>query len=729
MNFKFNPFLLAIFFSLVVQAQQSKTVLTKIERSVNVGDTFDYFDASLAPFYHGVASGDPLEDAVIIWTRVTTNQLSVDVNWRIATDMTMNNIVNQGSVTTTQDQDYTVKVDAKNLNPYTTYYFQFEALGATSVIGKTKTAPAQEDIVDNLRFAIVSCSNYQDGYFNVYNQIANRSDLDAVIHLGDYIYEYESGGYGYSQEIGRGHVPENEIITLDDYRVRHSFYKLDPMLRNVHQQHPFINIWDDHEFANDANKFGAENHTEATEGDWETRKNNAFKAYFEWMPVRANTIEEYRLYRTISYGKLMDLIMLDTRIEGRYTQVTTSKNLISAASSNDEFKSFAQNVIAKKNLKNESELREVLEAVLPMVLRVSSEEKIAEGTLSSKEFDIVVDEFTKLVQNANTSKVSTSSDTGELERLLRKGTRYNLETEKKSSKATYNSILGAEQFAWLKEELQASSAKWRVIGNQVMLMPWNGVPTNDAWDGYQEEREVLLEFVDTNDINNIIVLTGDIHSTFIGEVEYEGDCKMCEFIVPSVTSTNLDFLGGVVSGLSQFYIRLLNRHIKDVDLDNHGYYVLDVREDRVQGDWYDINTIEAPVSGEQRSRSWYVNIDDCQVRSTSIPAVAEVSTRAAGLDATIGNTGMINKDDFTIMGLYPMPLQNLGNIHYIVHQNTTMKISIYDLSGKKIRELQNERMVPGIYNLSFDSTTISSGNYVVAIETDNTRISRNIVVK
>ncbi len=187
-------------------AQEIKTVLTKIERSVGSGNVENIFDNNLEPFYHGVASGDPLEDAVIIWTRVTTNDDSVIVNWKVATDAAMTQIVKEGEVETGQNKDYTVKVDVTGLSAFKTYYYQFEALEAKSIIGRTRTTPKKNELVDNLRFAVVSCSNYQSGYFNAYNQIAERNDIDAVIHLGDYIYEYETGGYGYSDEVGRVHV-------------------------------------------------------------------------------------------------------------------------------------------------------------------------------------------------------------------------------------------------------------------------------------------------------------------------------------------------------------------------------------------------------------------------------------------------------------------------------------------------------------------------------------------
>ncbi|WP_109300100.1 alkaline phosphatase D family protein [Aquimarina sp. AU474] len=721
-------FIMAFLIAQCFYAQQPKTQLTKIERSTSNKSIDAYFNASLAPFYHGVASGDPLENAVIIWTRITTNNATATVNWQVATNPEMTQIVQQGQLVTNQSKDYTVKVDVTGLDAFTTYYYQFETEGSQSIVGKTRTTPAQNEMVDNLRFAVVSCSNYQNGYFNAYNQIADRNDIDAVIHLGDYIYEYESGGYGYSDDIGRGHLPENEIITLDDYRVRYSYYRLDPMLRNVHQQHPFINIWDDHEFANDASKFGAENHTPSTEGSWETRKNNAYKAYFEWMPVRANSIEQYRLYRKISYGKLLDLIMLDTRIEGRETQVSTSKNLISAAASNEKFKQYAQEVIAKKDLNNPNDVKEILYTVLPMLLQVSDTSEKTSTGLSVLEFERLVTLFTEAIIQKKAVDNNNAS-TKELETLLKKGTVFSEQENTKENKATYTSILGSEQFDWLTEQLLSSSAKWRVIGNQVMMMPWNGVPSGDAWDGYSEERDRLLGYIKDNSIDNIVVLTGDIHSTFAGEVRYQRDCEMCEFVVPSVTSQNLDFVGSIASGIGEFYIKLLNRHIKDVDLDNHGYFVLDVNQNRAQADWYDIADLSKPTVGERRSRGWYVNSNDCKIRKASNAARSIARNTDQESMITKKPVESLAKDDFVIIGAYPNPMQNEGNIHYLVNKESTIKIALYDLNGKFIQELQHQKVEKGIYNLSFDPSGIKNGNYIIVVASENVKASRKIIIK
>ena len=271
------------------------------------------FDEALKPFYHGVASGDPLHDRVIIWTRITPGDSlpSIDVEWQISESDDFTIPIQTGTVTTSPDKDYTVKVDVKDLSPNKFYFYRFSALGGTSLTGRTKTTPVE--MTDSLRFAVVSCSNWEFGYFNAYARIAEK-ELDAVLHLGDYIYEYGTGKYG-DTTIGRYNLPAHEILSLQDYRTRHSQYRLDEGLRKISMKHPFIAIWDDHEVANDTYAGGAQNH-QTEEGDFNARKKVAKQAYYEWLPIR----DGGKHYRYISYGKLADLIMLDERLEGRTMQ-------------------------------------------------------------------------------------------------------------------------------------------------------------------------------------------------------------------------------------------------------------------------------------------------------------------------------------------------------------------------------------------------------------------------
>jgi alkaline phosphatase D len=277
--------------------------------------------ADAAPaFLHGVASGDPLPDGVLLWTRVTPVPEAIpgsgigpdtEVSWVVATDKALANIVAKGSLTATAASDHTVKADIRGLAPATDYWYRFSAGPTDSPVARTRTAPAADAAVTGLRFGVVSCANWEAGHFSAYRHLAARGDLDAWLHLGDYIYEYGTGEYGTRDTVVRQHAPTHEIVTLADYRTRHARYKTDPDLRALHAAAPVVAIWDDHEFANDTWSGGAENHTEGAEGSWTARQAAAKQAYFEWMPVRpaiAGTT-----YRRLRFGKLVDLSLLDLR--------------------------------------------------------------------------------------------------------------------------------------------------------------------------------------------------------------------------------------------------------------------------------------------------------------------------------------------------------------------------------------------------------------------------------
>ncbi|EFL41855.1 alkaline phosphatase [Streptomyces griseoflavus Tu4000] len=277
--------------------------------------------AAQAPaFLHGVASGDPLPDGVLLWTRVTPvpeatagSGLGPDteVSWTVARDKAFTDVVARSSAVATAASDHTVKADIRGLRPATDYWFRFSAGGTDSPVARTRTAPAADAAVTGLRFGVVSCANWEAGHFSAYRHLAARGDLDAWLHLGDYVYEYGTGEYGTRGQVVRPHAPAHEIVTLADYRLRHATYKTDPDLQALHHRAPVVAIWDDHEIANDAWSGGAENHTEGAEGTWAARQAAAKQAYFEWMPVRPAL--EGTTYRRLRFGKLADLSLLDLR--------------------------------------------------------------------------------------------------------------------------------------------------------------------------------------------------------------------------------------------------------------------------------------------------------------------------------------------------------------------------------------------------------------------------------
>ncbi len=278
-------------------------------------------------FAHGVASGDPRPSSVVIWTRVTPTSASkpgsgagptVTVRWQVSTNSLFTRIVRSGDVRTGPARDHTIKVDVTGLQANTTYYYRFVYGTVRSAVGRTRTTPTTTASPANLRLGVVSCANLQAGWFSVYRHLANRNDLHAVLHMGDYLYEYAPGEYGYGQgnQDIRPHEPPHEMLTLPDYRQRHAQYKRDPDLQRLHAKYAFICTWDDHESADDSWKGGAVNQNPG-EPDWATRRAAAYKAYDEWMPIRLNGTASLgdgtQIYRRLQYGDLVEISLLDLR--------------------------------------------------------------------------------------------------------------------------------------------------------------------------------------------------------------------------------------------------------------------------------------------------------------------------------------------------------------------------------------------------------------------------------
>ncbi|QPK82849.1 alkaline phosphatase D family protein [Corynebacterium qintianiae] len=283
-------------------------------------------ESQYSHFMHGVASGDPTPTSVILWTRVTVGPEATPgsnvgedavVGWEVATAPDFANVVRSGTVTTSAAVDHTVHVDPNGLEPSTVYFYRFSYNGTYSAVGRTRTAPAYEASVEQVTFALASCANWEAGYFAAYRDMAERAErdeFDAVVFLGDYIYEYPTGEYGGKSGVSRIHSPQNETVTLTDYRMRHGRYKQDLQLQRAHAAVPWIVIWDDHETANNSWRDGAENHTPGEEGAWMDRRNAGQQAYFEWLPVRATRPSEGgHIYRSLQFGSLVNLTMMDLR--------------------------------------------------------------------------------------------------------------------------------------------------------------------------------------------------------------------------------------------------------------------------------------------------------------------------------------------------------------------------------------------------------------------------------
>ncbi|BCS17507.1 alkaline phosphatase D family protein [Aspergillus puulaauensis] len=307
------------------------------------------YEPSQLNFTHSVASGDPYADSVILWTRIAPSMEASDSNttvsgdvplydheneryakasahpicvqYRVFSDKSARDVVDQGRALTSSDIDYTVKVEATGLKPFTTYWYRFNVCNSDNVspLGRTKTAPSAKDEAEEVKLAVHSCSNYPNGYFNAYGNVARKDNVDYVVHLGDYIYEYESGVPGVDE---RAVVPQREIFSLYDYRTRLGQYRTDADLVASHQKFPWITVWDDHEIANNGYRdgFSGLRNTEDSFLNYgpqisvDQRKLNAVRAYFEWMPIRQVDMDDgLRIWRNFQMGNLFDLIMIDTR--------------------------------------------------------------------------------------------------------------------------------------------------------------------------------------------------------------------------------------------------------------------------------------------------------------------------------------------------------------------------------------------------------------------------------
>ena len=524
--------------------------------------------ASHPVFQHGVASGDPLPHAVVLWTRVTPTPDAtpgsgrggpVTVTWQVAKDARFKKVVSEGRFRTSASRDHTVKLDAKGLEPATEYHYRFQALGQRSPVGRARTAPDKRDIPENLRFGVVSCANLEAGFFSAYRGIAAREDLHAVLHLGDYLYEYPNGAYalGPDNVVVRPHDPPTEMVTLEDYRRRHANYKSDPDLQAAHARYTWIITWDDHEVTNDQWAEGAENHQPDTEGDYLVRKARAHRAYDEWMPVRmdgsASLGDGTRLYRRLRFGHLAEVSMLDLRSYRSEQVVTAAPTPVPAA----------------------------------------------EAEVSDPERTILGEQ-----------------QMGWLKESLTRG------DHAPQWKVIGNPVMIAPvTFADLPNDVLDP------INDVTGLLPGDGLPYNvDQWDGYTADRREVLGHIRDHQVKDVLFVTGDIHSGWACELPLDtsayplvGDSYGVEFVCSSVTSNNLKDITGAPEATPAVETVILanNRHIKYLDFDSHGFSVLDITPERAQMDWYVIGDradaatpIEWSVSYETRAGTGLVTAVD-----------------------------------------------------------------------------------------------------------------------
>lgn len=514
-------------------------------------------------FEHGVASGDPLADRVILWTRVTpqgAGSQQFAVKWFLASDPQMNNVLKQGEVTTSAAKDYTIKVDVDGLQPNSVYYYQFVIGNKASRIGKTKTLPVGN--VNQVKMAVFSCANYPAGFFHVYADAAKRNDLDVLIHLGDYIYEYgrtitdaqgntvPAYASANAAAINREVMPETEAFTLNSYRTRYAQYKTDADLQDLHANAPMIAVWDDHELANDTYEDGADNHQPNKEGSWDKRKLEAVTAYHEWMPIRTSQSQSI-IYRSFEFGNLISLNMLDTRVIGRDKQLNYAKYI-------------------KPN------------SVLGFSIDATAFR--ADSNNSSRE------------------------------------------------------LLGLSQSNWLVSQMQQSTAKWQILGQQILMgrmdipapvilnladprlgldinaylaivqkaqtrpqdlsnadkanLSQPAIPYNiDAWDGYGSARQRVLTAARSYN-KNLVVLAGDSHNAWANNlVTDDGAAAGVEFATSSVSSPGFEeYIPNPAAQVKAVLTQLIPG-LKYINPSDRGYMVITVTPESCQSEWIFVSDI------------------------------------------------------------------------------------------------------------------------------------------
>ncbi|RFO96080.1 alkaline phosphatase [Rhodoferax lacus] len=526
-----------------------------------------------AEYKYGVASGDPLADRVIIWThaKMISFKEAVDLTWQVSTSSKFERIVAHGKIKSSLDTGYTNKVDVTGLKAGTTYYYRFfDQFKSTSPVGTTRTLP--EANVASVKFAVFSCTLYSAGYFNAYDAAA-KSGAQYAVHLGDYIYEYGSdpAKFGNSNAVALDRVtaPANDITSLEDYRTRYALYRTDPALQALHAAMPWITVWDDHEFANNAWMDSAENHDTATQGNWATRKGFAARAYHEWMPIRTpDALNLFKIYRRFDFGNIFTLHMVDTRIEGRDRQYDSYGDADGG------------------------------------ITRYAT--ALTTGTDATHRM------MSTTQQNWLTSGMAASTATWQIMGNQDIMARMWFPGSVLQAQATATvSPTPANQQAVLQSISDFLTAKATPAGYRTQTQAYlvdastnPRLPYNlDAWDGYPLQREAILQTIKAQG-KKLITLSGDSHNAWFTHVTtLAGDKVGFEFAGASVTSPGFESagLGGLASALDGTAIAPgvqgtglgLVDDLNYADTMRRGYLLMTATTAAVTGEFVFVDTIQS----------------------------------------------------------------------------------------------------------------------------------------
>lgn len=503
-------------------------------------------DAQKTAFQFGVASGDPTSEQLIIWTRLTTTASEkATLQWQISSTLLGSgepdfSDAKGGTVVTSAERDWCCKVDVGGLEPGTDYFYRFSYAGEQSAIGHGKTLPKRSDSV---RLGLVSCSNYGFGFFNAYRHLAQQN-LDAVYHAGDYLYEYHAGGYDAKNaaEMGRTVYPENELLSLSDYRARHAQYKSDPDLQAVHQAHSFICSWDDHETANDSYRDGAENHS-LDEGNWEARKAAALQAYFEWMPVREPEAALSENYRSFQFADLVTLMVMETRLSGRDASPDYGRDIpytdLPDGTRKHDIDGFFETVFYNPDRR---------------MIGVDQEQWLVDAISESGDSDTVW-------QVLGNQTIMASIRVPDL-----------------------NTHLTDEEKAAFPPQAQ------EFIGFSAYGLPYN----LDAWDGYAAQRQRLFNVL-SDRANNSVVLTGDTHDAWANNLpneQREHNCAV-EVATTSVTSPGAGEMLQLGDNKFSKLLQSRNPHIHYSATSHRGYTLLEFNRKEMTCEYYAVSGIES----------------------------------------------------------------------------------------------------------------------------------------